>query len=191
MGTSGKGRPYQTPQSVTDGHLGWWCASRVVLLHPMWIKSVKVLWHMARAVTRLRALTICQKQPLMNFCQTSTDDKFLKLGSDLWFLTVLTLNQIQLQKALACVTDRTKFLQSPSAKKHWNPCSGPSPVYQCLFMHHDWLITKAIVELQSDLREIWNAFPVIPWVYLWPRTRILALLYRSYQLALDYICNAG
>lgn len=104
MGTSGKGRPYQTPQSVTDGHLGWWCASRVVLLHPMWIKSVKVLWDMARAVTRLGALTICQKQPLMNFCQTSTDDRFLKLGSDLWGLTVLTLNQIQLQKALACVT---------------------------------------------------------------------------------------
>ena len=151
-----------------------------------------MLWDMARAVTRLGALNICQKQPVMSFSQNSTDDRFLKLTWSLRF-TVLTLNRIQLQKALACVdvTDRTKFLQSPSAKQHWNPCSGPSPFYQGLCMHHDWLITKAIVQLQSDLREIRNAFSVIPWVCLWPRTRILALLHRRYQLALDYICDTG
>ena len=39
--------------------------------------------------------------------------------------------------SLACVTDKSKFWLSPSAKQRRNPCSGHPPVYQDLSMRHD------------------------------------------------------
>ena len=39
--------------------------------------------------------------------------------------------------SLACVTDKTKFWLSPSARQRRYPCSGHPPVYQDLSMRHD------------------------------------------------------
>ena len=53
---------------------------------------------------------------------------------------------------LACATDETKLLLSPSAKGPWNPCSVPRLVYQGLSTGHDWPFKKAIVDLPIRMK---------------------------------------
>ena len=66
-------------------------------------------------------------------------------------------------RGLACATEETKLLLSPSAKQHQNPSSGPSPVCQDLSTRHDWLVEKTIVVFPTRMKEnsIRNTLPVI------------------------------
>lgn len=72
------------------------------------------------------------------------------------------------------------------AKQRQNACSWP-PVYQELSTHHDWPVTKAIVDLPISLRgnskgAVGNSLSLMG-----PRTTISALLHRRYYLRLNYV----
>ena len=58
------------------------------------------------------------------------------------------------QQNLACATDKTKpwKVTSTATKQHWNPCSGPTPVYQDLSTCHDWPVEKAIQIVDLTIR---------------------------------------
>ena len=82
---------------------------------------------------------------------------------------------------VACTTEGTKLLVSPSAKPHQNPCSGslPVPAYSDLSMFHHWPVKKPFVDLRIRLKGNSKCIFGNLLSLLGPRTRMLALLHGS------------
>ena len=82
-------------------------------------------------------------------------------------------------KIIACTTEGTKLLVSPSTKPHQNPCSESLPVYPDLSMFHDWPVKKPFVDLRIRLKSNSKFIFRNLLSLLGPRTRMLVLLHSS------------